>query len=681
MRIISCLLISFVVLCIIQTTCFAQERSDSVELQIMDLMGMSLDELLQVKITIASKVAMTQRESPGIITVITEEEIINSGSRELKDILMMVPGFSFGSDILPIYGANIRGNSAQNGKILMLIDGHEVNESNFGIAFLTNRIDVEQISRIEVIRGPGSSVYGGMAEFGVINIITKGAEDLDGVQLNTLAGVSDGSLSRSTTGFAYGKKLGDLEVAIRAHYNKSVMSTADYHHMVSDSVISLTQGEGFFEKSFSGAIDLKYKGFSLNYMHDNYDNKMTGGMPIAIENNTAINQIGNFANLKYDWKPNDKTTISPFVRYKSHGPAYEWNGGQVDFGDGPFEVGATSTSRTLTSGVAASHEFNDSNNLLVGIEYMSDDFTAQDILQGIDTSLNLQTYAAYAQLLVKHKIANLTVGSRFVYNEAYGSAIAPRIGLTKVIDKFHAKMLYSVAYRNPLLGELAQASEEIKPEFTNVLEAEIGYQLTPKSTINLIYFDIHNKEAITFVYDPVTLVGNYTNSGSTGTSGLEAEFRYRDTWGYVTSNVSFVLGNKNEIDAFKIPMKDGSVNDKFNLGVPNFTFNLFSSFKLGKSFSINPSYHVKGKAFAYHPDGTQDPLGLVDGVVHTKEFAPQHFVNLNLVYRNLIDQLDLSFGVMNILNETYNYHIAYNNLTTTYPGLGRDFVIKVKYKI
>ena len=90
--------------------------------------NLSLEELLNVQISVASKKALTLRESPGIVTLITEDEIKNSGAHDLLDVLSMVPGLQFGVDVEGAIGIGVRGNWGHEGKVLLLIDGQEMNE-------------------------------------------------------------------------------------------------------------------------------------------------------------------------------------------------------------------------------------------------------------------------------------------------------------------------------------------------------------------------------------------------------------------------------------------------------------------------------------------------------------------------------------------------------------------------
>ena len=146
-------------------------------------LGISIDELLKMKTTVASKTALNPRETPGIISIITNEEIKNMGARDLVDVLRTVPGINFAYDDAGVIGIQMRGNWAHEGKVLLIIDGQEFNDLKYNTLQFGRHFDVNQIKRIEIIRGPGSALYGGNAELGVINIITYSGEELKKVSV------------------------------------------------------------------------------------------------------------------------------------------------------------------------------------------------------------------------------------------------------------------------------------------------------------------------------------------------------------------------------------------------------------------------------------------------------------------------------------------------------------------
>ena len=97
------------------------QMADPMHHDSLSFFEMSLEDLMKVEVTVASKKALTTRESPGIVTLITEEEIRNSGAQDLIDILKMVPGFDFGVDVEGVVDVAVRGNWA-HGREGVIID-------------------------------------------------------------------------------------------------------------------------------------------------------------------------------------------------------------------------------------------------------------------------------------------------------------------------------------------------------------------------------------------------------------------------------------------------------------------------------------------------------------------------------------------------------------------------------
>jgi len=136
----------------------------------------SLEDLLGITSTIAAKRELTARESPGIVSLISRDEIEKSGARDVEEILsLLVPGFAFGVDVEGIVGIGSRGIWGHEGKVLMMMDGVPLNEEVFSTTQFGQHYPAEMVERLEVIRGPGSVIYGGYAMIGVINIISRGS--------------------------------------------------------------------------------------------------------------------------------------------------------------------------------------------------------------------------------------------------------------------------------------------------------------------------------------------------------------------------------------------------------------------------------------------------------------------------------------------------------------------------
>src|SRR5262245_40337154 len=123
--------------------------------QDIDLRGETLEDLLNMKTSVATKKEVGSRASPGIVTIITDEEIRSLGARDLIDVLRLVPGITFAYDTQGVVSLGIRGLWAQEGKVLLLVDGIEMNELQYAGLTFGNEFPVDQIKRVEIIRGPG----------------------------------------------------------------------------------------------------------------------------------------------------------------------------------------------------------------------------------------------------------------------------------------------------------------------------------------------------------------------------------------------------------------------------------------------------------------------------------------------------------------------------------------------
>ncbi len=147
-----------------------------------DLTQFSLEDLMNVQVTSVSKKEQKLAKTGAAIFVITQEEIRRSGATNIPDLLRMVPGVDVARVDHSNWAVSIRGfNNVYANKVLVLIDGRSVYHPAFsGVLWFAQDVPLEDIARIEVIRGPGGTVWGANAMNGVINIITKSAEDTAG---------------------------------------------------------------------------------------------------------------------------------------------------------------------------------------------------------------------------------------------------------------------------------------------------------------------------------------------------------------------------------------------------------------------------------------------------------------------------------------------------------------------
>src|SRR6266851_1342143 len=181
--------------CLLCALVFCVMSTRGQESQQPDLSGMSIEDLAKLKVDAvygASKFLQNVTDSPASVTVVTAEQIQKYGYRTLADVLRSVPGFYVIYDRNYTY-VGVRGISRPgdyNARILFLLDGHRVNDDIYDGAYVGTEfpVNVDLIERIEIIRGPNSSVYGTGAFAAVINVITKRGRDLNATELSTEAG-------------------------------------------------------------------------------------------------------------------------------------------------------------------------------------------------------------------------------------------------------------------------------------------------------------------------------------------------------------------------------------------------------------------------------------------------------------------------------------------------------------
>ena len=171
-----------------------------------DLTELSLEDLMNTKVTSVSKKEQSLSKVAAAIFVITQEDIRRSGATNIPDLLRMVPGVDVAQINANTWAISARGFNHQfSDKLLVLIDGRTVYTPLFaGVYWDTQDVPLEDIDRIEVIRGPGATVWGANAVNGVINIITKSASETQGALL--VAGGGTGDLALGTA--QYGGRIG-----------------------------------------------------------------------------------------------------------------------------------------------------------------------------------------------------------------------------------------------------------------------------------------------------------------------------------------------------------------------------------------------------------------------------------------------------------------------------------------
>ncbi len=648
-------------------------QNDLLEMTLEDLtflaqkLGVSIDELLKMKISVGSKSVLTPRETPGIISIITEEEIKYSGARDMIDVLRLVPGFDFGYDVQGVVGVGLRGNWVHEGKILLMVDGQQMNELSYYNFAYGNHIPIDQIKRIEIIRGPGSAVYGGIAELGVINIMTKSGKDIQGAEASLNYGQLQNSMGRANLNLNTGIKAKNWDISAKGFVgsaNRSDQQYAETFDDIGDPVDLSKGGSEIKTKQFN--LGVSNDNLSFRLLYDDYKTRYVSYVDSVIGNVKTYNEFRSIlGEVKYKLEINDKLSLTPTFNYKYSRPYYE-----EDYWRNFF------VNRYLGN-INLNYAVNTKTNITAGIEFMNDQGNCIEdtgvFLVNNKGKITINNTSAFVEGLFKLNKINIVTGCRIENNSEYGSTLAPRFGVTGIFKKFHFKTLFSGAFRSPGIGNI-DVSKNIKPEKSFVTEIELGYRLNDNMFITTNFYDIIINNTIIYFDNGGPAAGvdwGYMNAESSGSDGVEFEFKARYSKGFATINYSYyTVGLRSVPVSFSVPGYD-----KDALGLSQHKIGINGNYMLLKNLSISPSISLLGKKYAYKNLDTE-------GNPEISVFTPGYLLNLTMTYDNfLLKGLGVALSGYDLLNQNPSFLQPYNGWYTPYPGPSREFLIKVTLKI
>ncbi len=653
--------VSITILFTISLLTFLSQHGYSQNRDSLNVFDLSLEQLMNIKVSVATKSETSIRETPGVITVITHDEIASAGARDLIDVFQtMVPGFSFGVDVEGVIGIGFRGIWAHEGKILMMIDGIEINEEMFATIQFGNHFPANNIERIEIIRGPGSSIYGGYAELAVINVITRRIEN--GGYVSSTTSATNQVFTHRNTAFGFNKSKGDFNLTFNALAGYGSLSDRENLDFYSNSYPMKNNSD---RNIFNTNLSLKYKGLNYTTIIDNYE---TTQIDLWGENVTtgAIKETFRslIQSLNYDLKTN-KHKISLKTQYKYQQP---W------VSSVPQEnYISTKHTEKIIAGVTDEISFSDKTNLVVGYEFNKTSVFREEkdeIFKNGKNILSIDNSALFCQFMQLTKWVNLTLGGRVDYNSEYGSSFVPRLGITKAWERFHAKLMASQSFRLPggiIPNRLPVGKTKIDPEKATNFEIEVGMKITPQLYFIINGYNVMIEKAIIYQANLVTGNGEYFNSDDLSTLGLEAELKYLGEVFKSNINYAFYSADK-RIDLYSVKGEEN-----YMLGFAPSRINGQFSVRLIKDAWLASNFSYFGKRFGYtHANTSGDPV--------LEEFNPTILLNLNFQFYNIIAQrLNLTLGCHNLLNTEFSFIQPYNGQHAPLPYQSRSFMASINY--
>lgn len=508
-------------------TCFtkvnyAQEKE---ELKTQDLLSLDLEDLLNISVTTVSKSEEKQADAPGILSVLTKDELQRFGGTSLRDILERVPGLTGSTNYMTDRSViSSRGDQipTTSNHVLLLINGRPAREMlESGITSeMFETFPVNIIERIEVIKGPGSVLYGTNAFSGVVNIITEKAEST-GLSVNGLVGNES-----AVNVFGDLKiKSGDLSVVVAGNYTKKPDWQTNYYSAspmggtVTKNITIPNEGTGLF-------VDANYKGLRVMGAFNQWETSY-----FVTDYLWLFEGLGNskwqktFGNIGYDtelsdiWKTSFNVTYSQSKFDVSSWPGSSRNSNEI-VAEWTNFITLSSQSKLVFGGLFTQIEGTEKAD---GLTTTDAKRTGFGFYTQVDYSL-LENLKAIGGIQL-NKIENIDLG------------FVPRIGMIwSPAPRFNVKALYSQAFRAPSVNEVSidfpqmKGNSNLKPEKVGTFDVSLSYQ-GEQTHLAVNYF---NSKLTDIIYqDRSGAVPTYANYGDAQTiSGVEFEGKY-----YVNRNL------------------------------------------------------------------------------------------------------------------------------------------------
>lgn len=513
--------------------------------------------LLNTKVTVASKSAESLNAAPGIITVVSRPEIEGFAAQNLGQVLNRVVGMALLSpDIFPGQSLVIRGQETTpyNNHVLVLLDGRPMRDPITGglNGSYWNAFPISVVEKLEIIRGPGSVLYGSCAYSGVVNIVTRNREE-DGL---------GGQITLGTGSYQATQR--SAQILLRKGDLKGIIGLSQFRDLGAEARFidyNGTAGSGrFFQRNLGLMAHLDYSGLTLNAYHGNYDPYTLEGGNEVWDPNVKSQQITTHLDLGYSASLNSKVTLGANLTYNQT----DWYIGERTVTTAPLYP------QTFTGGDALLLEANAKIKLGEGFNVIlggggekaswgkSKDPATWAPSLVIDGDQN--SFFLYAQLDYRIEALKLIGGLQYNKLQDIKGNVSPRLGLIyDFTPELGAKLLYSTAFRKGYPNEtgfnhpIFRGNASLQPETIGTLEAQVFYQ-TKTAQASLTYYRSKMKDIITRQLYPLAspppglppFYFQYLNGGSWDYSGFEAEGRLSLTPRLMFTGSASYQTNENE---------------------------------------------------------------------------------------------------------------------------------------
>ncbi|MGO9647836.1 MAG: TonB-dependent receptor plug domain-containing protein [Terriglobales bacterium] len=552
----------------------------------------SLEELSNIQVYSASKHMQSVSDAPSSITVVTADQIQKYGYRSLADILQSVRGFYITYDrdysFIGVRGFGRPGD--WNTRVLVLIDGHRINDNILGQAFLGTEflVDVDLIERVEIIRGPSSSLYGAQAFFAVINVITRKPPRLKGVELSfqpASFGTYEGRAS-------YGGQYKGIDMLLSGTFYNSQGQTLFYPQFDSPATNSGITHNTDYESFQHILATISFRGFTLQGLFSARDKAVPTGYFGAVFNDPRTKNLDDhqYFDLSYHHSIGQKWELEARTSYdqvRLQAPLAFATGlpdGSTTVDTFSFRGNWWDSEVKLSRTLFQKHKITLGTEITDNLRQDQGDYTPMGNIFATDPASST-IWALYAQdeFAITSKLT-LSAGLRYDRYSNFGGTANPRLGLIyHLFQPTTLKLLYGTAFRapepfevTPGFGPFYDDNLLLKPETIHSEEGIVEQGIGRNFTLSGSLFRNQIAHLISLETDPNNSLSVYQNFGNAVAKGVELEFAGRTATG-LEGRVSY--GFTHAVGDQPKPLLANSPQHlaKLNLIVPVMQRQLFAS--------------------------------------------------------------------------------------------------------
>jgi len=597
------------------------------------LFEMDLLDLMNQKVVTASKYTQISTEAASSIGVITADEIKLYGYKTLGEALNSQRGMYLSDDKNYLYVGS-RGFSRPtdyNNRIVVLIDGHILNEVVYGSSFMGNEtgISLDNVERIEIIRGPGASVYGSGSMLNTINLIMKKGADINGTTLS--AGI--GTFGKKDFSAIYGKKIKNTDFTISG--TGGTYKGENYYFKELDTPASN------YGKSVGNDWE-KYLGFQTTITNSNLKlaadfSTRSKGIPTGAFNTDLTGDVES-TDKRYYLESSYKKDLGKIssLLFRLYFDGYNYSGSYTTEGKNSFDASA---GRWVGTEVQYYLEAGKRNIITAGFEYkhiFRSDYREWDYdTTYFNHNYPFSFYSIYAQDQFKIiKNLNLTMGLRWDQYSIFGHAASPRVALVYSYSSGSSlKLLYSEAFRIPNLYESfyesnnsQKANPYIKSERIRTAELVWSHKISGSVLGNLSIYRFTTFNLIDQIIDESDGLIVFRNIGKATGTGAEYELKYEHPENKNQAFLNFTLQRT----------IDNNTNETLS-NSPAFLIKSGCVFNVSKYFNVVPEF--------FYETGRKTLKGN-----NTGDF---YLFNLGINTGKILKYFEASFKARNIFNIKY----------------------------